>query len=36
MRTWPEDLRRNLQDYGNPAGLTVAIVTALNEDNSVR
>ena len=32
---WPEDLRRRLQDYGNPAGLTVAIVTAVNEDNSV-
>jgi penicillin-binding protein 1A len=32
---WPEELRRQLQDYGNPAGLDVAIVTALNEDNSV-
>jgi len=32
---WPEELRRQLQDYGNPAGLSVAIVTALNEDNSV-
>jgi penicillin-binding protein 1A len=31
---WPEELRRQLQDYGNPAGLSVAIVTALNEDNS--
>ena len=25
---WPEELRRQLQDYGNPAGLSVAIVTA--------
>ena len=33
---WPEELRRQLQDYGNPAGLSVAIVTALNEDNSAR
>ena len=32
---WPEDLQRQLQDYGNPAGLSVAIVTALHEDNSV-
>ncbi|MDH3439161.1 MAG: transglycosylase domain-containing protein [Gammaproteobacteria bacterium] len=33
---WPEELQRQLQDYGNPAGLSVAIVTALNEeDNSV-
>jgi len=31
---WPEELRRQLQDYSNPAGLSVAIVTALNEDNS--
>lgn len=31
---WPEDLQRVLQDYGNPGGLSVAIVTALNEDNS--
>jgi penicillin-binding protein 1A len=32
---WPDELRRQLQDYGNPAGLSVAVVTALNEDNSV-
>lgn len=32
--TWPEDAQRALQDYGNPAGLSVAIVSALHEDNS--
>jgi len=32
---WPEELQRRLQDYGNPAGLSVAIVTALHADNSV-
>lgn len=33
---WPGELQRSLQDYGDPAGLSVAIVTALNEaDNSV-
>ena len=32
---WPDELRRQLQDYGNPAGLEVALVTALNDDNSV-
>jgi penicillin-binding protein 1A len=31
---WPEDVQRALQDYGNPGGLSVAIVTALQEDNS--
>ena len=31
---WPEDVQRQLQDFGNPAGLSVAIVTRLNEDNS--
>ena len=31
---WPEDVQRTLQEYGNPAGLSVALVTALNEDNS--
>jgi penicillin-binding protein 1A len=31
---WPEDVLRSLQDYGNPGGLSVAVVTALNEDNS--
>ncbi len=32
--TWPDAVRRALQDYGNPGGLSVAIVTQLNEDNS--
>jgi penicillin-binding protein 1A len=32
---WPEELQRQLQDYGNPAGLSVAAVSAINEDNSV-
>ncbi len=32
---WPEEVQRQLQDYGNPGGLSVAMVTALNEDNSV-
>ena len=31
---WPDEVRRALQDYGNPGGLSVAIVTALNEDDS--
>ena len=31
---WPEEAQRDLQDYGNPAGLSVAVVTALNDDNS--
>jgi penicillin-binding protein 1A len=31
---WPEDLQVNLQNYSSPGGLSVAIVTALNEDNS--
>jgi len=31
---WPEEAQRALQDYGNPAGLSVAIVTALHENNS--
>ena len=31
---WPEEAQRTLQDYGNPAGLSVAIVTALHENNS--
>ncbi len=31
---WPENLRLRLSEYGNPGGLSVAIVTALNEDNS--
>jgi penicillin-binding protein 1A len=32
--TWPEAAQRALLDYGNPAGLSVAMVTALHEDNS--
>jgi penicillin-binding protein 1A len=32
---WPEELRRQLQDYNNPADLSVAIVTSLNENNSI-
>jgi penicillin-binding protein 1A len=31
---WPEVVKRALQDYGNPGGLSVALVTILNEDNS--
>lgn len=31
---WPEDIRLVLADQPNPGGLDVAIVTALNEDNS--
>jgi len=31
---WPDEVRRALQDYGNPGGLSVAMVTALNEDDS--
>ena len=31
---WPDVVKRALQDYGNPGGLSVALVTALNEDNS--
>ncbi len=31
---WPEDVQGTLQDYGNPAELPVAVVTALNEDKS--
>ena len=31
---WPEELQGSLQDYGTPAGLSVAIVTAVNEDNT--
>lgn len=31
---WPDELQQMLQDYGNPAGLSVAVVTNLNEDNS--
>ena len=31
---WPEELKLALADYGNPGGLSVALVTALNDDNS--
>ena len=31
---WPEEVRVALKDYGNPGGLAVALITALNEDNS--
>lgn len=31
---WPDEVLDTLQNYGNPAGLSVAIVTAVNEDNS--
>ena len=31
---WPELTRQQLQDFPTPAGLSIALVTALNEDNS--
>jgi penicillin-binding protein 1A len=31
---WPEELQLALQNHGNPAGLSVAVVTAVNEDNT--
>ena len=31
---WPDEVLDTLQNYGNPAGLSVAIVTAVNEDNT--
>jgi penicillin-binding protein 1A len=31
---WPDSVKRALQDYGDPGGLSVALVTALNDDNS--
>lgn len=31
---WPDEVKRALQDYGNPGGLSVALVTALNEDKT--
>ena len=30
---WPDEVKRALQDYRNPGGLSVALVTTLNEDN---
>jgi penicillin-binding protein 1A len=31
---WPDELRVSLQAYTNPGGLSVAVVTGVNEDNS--
>jgi penicillin-binding protein 1A len=31
---WPEEVRLTLDSYNNPGGLVVALVTALNDDNS--
>ena len=31
---WPEALRVSLQNYSNPGGLNVAVVTSVNEDNT--
>ncbi len=31
---WPDEVKRALQDYGNPGGLSVALVTALNENKT--
>ncbi|MEQ9561027.1 MAG: transglycosylase domain-containing protein, partial [Woeseiaceae bacterium] len=31
---WPEDLQVSLQNYASAGGLSIAIVTGLNEDNS--
>jgi len=31
---WPVEIQQALQNYGNPAGLSVAMVVALNEDNT--
>lgn len=31
---WPDSVKRALLDYGNPGGLSVAIVTRLNANNS--
>lgn len=33
---WPDVVKRALQDYGNPGGLSVGLVTRLNEDNSAK
>jgi penicillin-binding protein 1A len=32
--TWPDEIRVLLDSYGNPGGLQVALVTALNDDDS--
>ena len=31
---WPDEVKRALQDYGTPGGLSVALVTALNENKT--
>lgn len=31
---WPEAVRASLENYGSPGGLQVALVTAINEDNT--
>jgi penicillin-binding protein 1A len=31
---WPEELQRALRDYSEPAGLSLAMVTNINEDNT--
>ena len=31
---WPQTIKATLQSYGNPGGLSVALVTRVNEDNS--
>ena len=31
---WPDELRASLDNYGNPGGLEVALITAVNDDNS--
>jgi len=31
---WPDEVKRALQDYGNPGGLSVALVTSLNENKT--
>ena len=33
VEDWPEELRLGLQDYANPGGLAVAVVTELHADN---
>lgn len=34
FEAWPEALQVSLQNYSNPGGLNVAVVTAVNEDNT--
>lgn len=33
-REWPDELKTALQNYNQPAGLSVAMVTSVNEDNT--